>query len=209
MTPVIVIEGPIAAGKTTLVKHLSERLNLTPRYEPVESNPYLDLFYEDPKRWAFAMQIHLLHWRYASQKEAAYAAAAGRGSIFDRSMPGDRVFCRMHMEAGNIAEIEWQTYQMAYQVMSCSLVPPSLLIYLDVDPEIALERLRRRGRECEAGVTLEYLQALTAGYGRMLHEVQHEAHPWARGMKVLRVDYNNMKPDGIDALVREALEVRT
>jgi len=55
--PIIWIEGGIGAGKTTLTEKMAKALNLRAIYEPVEGNPYLARFYEEPKRWAFPMQI--------------------------------------------------------------------------------------------------------------------------------------------------------
>ena len=41
----IAIAGNIGSGKTTLTKMLAKRYNWSPRFEPVEHNPYLDDFY--------------------------------------------------------------------------------------------------------------------------------------------------------------------
>jgi len=191
--PVIWIEGIIGAGKTTLAETLSEALNLRPIFEPVNSNPYLARFYENPERWAFPMQIDLLHRRFNMQQLAVREAMLGsryKGSVLDRGMPGDRVFCKLHMMAGNISELEWNTYQLAYEVMACSLVPPSLLIFLDVEPEVALERVRTRGRVAEETVDLRYLTNLRKGYLDLMVEIESGEHVWSRGMEVKRLAWN-------------------
>ena len=41
----IAIAGNIGSGKTTLTKMLAKRFHWTPRFEPVDNNPYLDDFY--------------------------------------------------------------------------------------------------------------------------------------------------------------------
>ena len=192
-TPVIWMEGLIGSGKTTLSRTLAEHFHLRLLEEPVDSNPYLEKFYADPKRWAFPMQMELLYRRYAMQKLAAFEATAGiayNGVVLDRGMPGDRVFCRLHMESGNIDPMEWGTYQRAYDIMACSLTPPSLLIFLDVEPEIALYRVQQRARSAEVGMDLEYLRGLKDGYERMLDEVESGRHAWAKGMEILRVPWN-------------------
>lgn len=38
----IAIAGNIGSGKTTLTKMLAKRYNWSPRFEPVEHNPYLE-----------------------------------------------------------------------------------------------------------------------------------------------------------------------
>jgi deoxyadenosine/deoxycytidine kinase len=188
--PVIWVEGIIGVGKTTLAKKLAESLGLRAMFEPVDGNPYLVRFYDDPKRWAFPMQVELMKTRFAMQKEAAYGAALGNGSVLDRGMPGDRVFCKLHMLAGNMSELEWQTYEGLYEVMSCSLVTPSLLLFLDVEPEVALERVRARARDAEVGVDLKYLTDLRKGYLDLMAEVESGEHAWSRRMEVRRLPWN-------------------
>jgi deoxyadenosine/deoxycytidine kinase len=188
---VIWLEGIIGAGKSTLAATLARELALRAFHEPVDTNPYLERFYKDPKRWAFPMQIHLMHDRFAMQKEAAYSATRGFGSILDRGMPGDRVFCKLHMLAGNIDELEWKTYEKAYEVMACSLNPPALLLFLDVEPDIALERVKTRARGAESGITLKYLQDLRKGYLDLMCEIESGVHPWSRGMEVKRIAWNS------------------
>ena len=54
----IAIAGNIGSGKTTLTKMLAKRYNWSPRFEPVEHNPYLDDFYVDMSRWSFIRANH-------------------------------------------------------------------------------------------------------------------------------------------------------
>ena len=189
-SPIIWVEGIIGAGKTTLAKMLAEALDLQARFEPVDSNPFLGRFYKDPKRWAYSMQIKLMGVRYAMQKEAAYAAALGRGSVLDRGMPGDRVFCKLHMLAENMHQLEWESYEELYEIMACSLHSPSLLLFLDVEPDVALERVRERARGAEVGIDLKYLTDLRKGYLDLMCEIESGEHVWSRGMEVKRLPWN-------------------
>jgi len=103
---VVVIEGIIGAGKSSLAKTLGEALGIKVMSEPVEENPYLEFFYQDPKRYAFEMQMHMLMRRHAQQQEASWRCLNGsKGVVLDRSLPGDRVFCRLQRDLGNIGEL--------------------------------------------------------------------------------------------------------
>lgn len=191
--PIIWVEGIIGAGKSTLTRRLAESLYLRGIYEPVDTNPYLEPFYREPKRWAFAMQMELLMRRYAMQQQAAWESVTGggfRGAILDRGLPGDRVFCRLHRLADNLSDLEWQTYERAYQIMTCALVPPSLLIFLDVQPDVAMARVRARNRDVEKELPMRYLEDLYRGYLDLLTEIQSNRHTWARGMEVMRIPWN-------------------
>lgn len=192
--PLIVLEGIIGCGKSTLAKKIGETLNFRIYQEPVGSNPYLTLFYEDPKRWAFSMQMDLLHRRHAMQKSAAWETVSPdsmwAGAVIDRSMPGDRVFCSLHMKYENIHPLEWETYQNSYEMMSCSLIPPGIMVFLDTEPKVALERIKNRGRDAEKNVSLEYLKDLQKGYYDLLVEMESGIHPWSRGQKLIKIPWN-------------------
>jgi deoxyadenosine/deoxycytidine kinase len=197
MGAVVWIEGIIGAGKTTLTHTIASDLSLRPIFEPVETNFLLEDFYRDPKRYAFPMQMHLLMTRFNLQTLAANEALGNmgfKGAVLDRGLPGDRVFARLHIRYGNIDEKLWKVYENAYNVMSCWLRPPSILVYLDVDPHVAADRVRQRDRSCERGVSLDYLKDLRDGYEGLIAEIESGKHPWSRGMSVLRVPWSENFP---------------
>lgn len=188
--PLIWVEGLIGCGKSTFSREVGKRLGLRIIEEPVDSNPYLEPFYKDPKRFAFGMQIFLLHTRYAMQQLAAYEATGvggAAGAILDRSLSGDRVFAKLHMKEGNIEALDWQTYEMAYGYMARNLLPPTLLIYLDVQPETAYDRMKKRNRNAEVGVPLDYLKKLREGYQELLHEAETGLMPWSHAVRTARL----------------------
>lgn len=185
--PIVWVEGIIASGKTTLAKQIAERLEFKLLEEPVESNPYLAAFYKDPKKYAFGFQIYMLHHRYAMKQEAAFAAARGavKGIVLDRSIAGDRVFAAHHaFEAGNIDPLDYECYEYCYQMMARSILPPTVLIYLNVRAETAYARMQKRGRPEESGVTLQYLKDLKRGYEKLLSEIRKGLVPWSHSVYV-------------------------
>ena len=78
----IAIAGNIGSGKTTLTKMLAKRYNWSPRFEPVEHNPYLDDFYNDMSRWSFNLQIYFLNKRF---KEVVEISQSDKDIIQDRA----------------------------------------------------------------------------------------------------------------------------
>ena len=66
----IIIEGLIGVGKSTLAVKLAKQLNYHLIKEPVIDNPYLEKFYADPKRYALEMQFWLMSKRFAMHQEA-------------------------------------------------------------------------------------------------------------------------------------------
>lgn len=191
--PLIWTEGIIGAGKTTFAKEIATRLGLRFIEEPVDDNPYLECFYKDQKKWALGFQFFMLHRRYLIQRLAADEATGFggyQGAILDRSLSGDRVFAKMHMECGNIEKIDWDTYEMAYDVMCRTLLPPTLLVFLDIQPKTAHERMNQRGRPAEKEVPLTYLEKLREGYQALLQEADNGLLPWAHAVRVCRIPWD-------------------
>lgn len=196
--PLIWVEGIIASGKSTFAKEISKRLDLRLIEEPVGNgegidNPYLEKFYKDPGKYAFSMQIFLLHQRYAMQQLASYEATGVggyKGAILDRSLSGDRVFAKMLMQDGLIDPLDFETYENAYSIMCRSLLPPTLLIFLDVQPQTAYDRMKVRARGAESAVPLDYLIKLRKGYQELLREAETALLPWAHAVRIVRIPWD-------------------
>jgi len=216
MKPLLWVEGIIGCGKTTFSREVGKRLNFSVIEEPVDTNPYLEKFYQDPKTYAFGMQIYLLHRRYAMQKMAALISLGVgpfAGAILDRSLSGDRVFASLHTAMGNINQLDWDTYEYCYNVMCHELLPPTKLIFLDVQPKTAYERMRQRNRGAEAAVAIDYLERLNEGYQKLLQEAESGLMPWGHAVKVSRLiwDPTTAVPDwdAISATIKDVCTTKT
>ena len=195
---VIIVEGLIGAGKSTFTAELGQALgsNTLVLMEPDEqdnANPYLADFYQDTPRWSFTMQVHLLGMRYRMQLAAQWHAMSGRGfAICDRSFYGDTCFARMMNKSGEIGDREFRTYRILYQAMTASVLLPAVCVRLEVSPDTAAERIRRRaeertGRKCELSISLEYLRRLDEEINRTVdvlsdQGVQIITAPWDTDM---------------------------
>lgn len=174
------IAGMIGAGKSTLATALGEHLGIDVHYEPVEDNEYLEDFYRDTRRYSFAMQIYLLNRRFRQHQEIIWR---GRSAVQDRTIYEDSIFARMLAESGLMDERDYRTYSELFRHMSNFMCKPNVIVYLDVSPELSLERIRQRGREVEDGVSLDYLNALHQGYEAFIADI-------SRVIPVIRVDYD-------------------
>lgn len=161
----IAIEGPIAAGKTTLGTILESRLHI-PLYrelgDPVTKELLLRFYAEKP-RWALTLQVHFLNRRFRLVK--GIMADKGRGAM-DRSIFGDRLFADQLHYDGDMDDREYRVYTDLLENMLQHVVGPDLLVFLDCSVDTALERIHRRGRTSEAGISPEYLHALRERYVR-------------------------------------------
>lgn len=158
----VVVAGNIGAGKTSLTERLGNRLGWISAFESVADNPYLPDFYADMRAWSFHLQVFFLGHR-AEQ----YIALANnpRSVIFDRSIYEDaHIFVRALHQMGNIAERDYLSYRKVFDLVVSRLPPPDLLIFLKAPAQVVFNRIRRRGREIESGITLEYLSLLESYY---------------------------------------------
>lgn len=163
-----VIEGIIGAGKTEIIQQLSKKTGYIPFYEPIKENPYLGPFYEDPRRWAFPMQMELLLQRAKIEQQAfKVSQQTHRVALLDRSLLGDFVFAKVNWIQQNISPLEWKTYLKYYNHLRDN-TDYDLIIYLEVDPIVAKQRLEKRNRIEEKNIPLSYYESLDHTYHLLL-----------------------------------------
>lgn len=146
----IICEGTVGAGKTELVKILSEKMHTKAYYEPVGNNPILPRFYEDQKRWSFPLQIYFLNKRFRMVKQAL----TEHNSLLDRAIYCDSVLAKNVYDNGNMSKEEYQLYLdlLANMMDETAYLPkkhPDLVIYIKVSNETELKRIKKRGRPFE------------------------------------------------------------
>jgi deoxyadenosine/deoxycytidine kinase len=162
MKKYLVIAGNIGAGKSTLVRLLSERLGFRPYYEPVAENPYLADFYENMPAWAFHSQLFFLSYRLRSHRALMEDP---HSVVQDRSLYEDaEVFARNLYEQGRMSERDWTTYEGLYRTMAGLLPAPDLVIYIRASVATLKSRIAMRGRGFEASIPDEYLSGLNRLY---------------------------------------------
>lgn len=163
---VIILSGAIGAGKSALTSVLAEELGTTPFYENVAHNPVLPLFYQDPKKYAFLLQVFFLNTRYKSIKQAL----VNDNNVLDRSIYEDALFFQMNADIGRATKEEVDTYYELLNTMLKSLdhIPknsPDLLIHIKVSYDTMIKRIRKRGRSYEQ---IETDPSLVDYYHRLL-----------------------------------------
>jgi len=166
------IAGNIGVGKTTLTRHLAERLKWKPFYESVIDNPYLDDFYRDMRRWSFNLQIYFLAHRFRSQKEIA---DLGQPAIQDRTIYEDvEIFAKSLYEQGYMPERDYHTYRQLFNDMVQFLRPPDLIIYLQSSVKTLVQRIKSRGRDFEKTISPDYLEYLNLAYEKWMKEAKEK-----------------------------------
>ncbi|MFD1899006.1 deoxynucleoside kinase [Enterococcus termitis] len=148
---VIVLAGTIGAGKSSLTEIISEHLGSEAFYESVDDNEVLPLFYADPQKYAFLLQIYFLNKRFDSIKQAL----SHENNVLDRSIYEDSLLFHLNADLGRANETEVKVYDSLLENMLQELPyaahkkRPDLLVHIKVSFPKMLERIKRRGRSYE------------------------------------------------------------
>lgn len=197
----IVVDGVVGSGKTTLMNILKEELGVSGFEEPVTDNPILGKFYHDRKRYAFPLQIFFLNRRFRMLKEAQ---AKKVSSVMDRSIYGDVIFAKLLHDGGDMEKDEFDLYQDLLTNMLDHIEAPKLMIYLRADVDTAIDRIEKRGRDYEQIVERDYWERLNREY-----EAYFSAYNLSRLLIIEAKDYDIRDSEEdrkkVVQLVREAL----
>lgn len=162
----VLVAGNIGTGKTSITERIGARLGWQTSYESVADNPYLPDFYADMARYSFHLQVFFLGHR--AQQHLALAKSP-ESAIADRSIYEDaHIFARVLHHMNNLSERDFQAYRSLYDLVVSGLPRPDLLLYLEAPVPVLMERIRRRGRDMESGITADYLALLDAFYNEWL-----------------------------------------
>ncbi len=163
----ILVAGNIGAGKTSLAERLGGRLGWVSGFESVADNPYLADFYGDMHQWSFHLQVFFLGHR--AEQHLALAGLA-QSAIADRSIYEDaHIFARVLHHMGNLSERDYLSYRHVYDLIVSTLPRPDLLLYLTAPVPVLLERIQRRARPIETGISADYLALLDSFYEEWLN----------------------------------------
>lgn len=158
----IVVAGNIGTGKTSLTERIGARMGWLTGFESVSDNPYLPDFYADMKTWSFHLQVYFLGHR---AKQYLDIANDSRSAILDRSIYEDAyIFARALHHMNNLTERDYLAYRRLFELVVHSLPAPNLLIYLKAPVDVLIQRIQKRARGMETGISAEYLALLDSFY---------------------------------------------
>ncbi|MUP37716.1 deoxynucleoside kinase [Labilibaculum euxinus] len=158
----IAVAGNIGAGKTTLAGLLAKHYGWEAHFEDVDENPYLNDFYDDMKRWSFALQIHFLNSRF---NQVLALRKSGKDIIQDRTIYEDAYIFAPNLKSMSLMpRRDFDNYLSLFNIMSSLIQPPDLLIYLRASIPTLVSHIQERGRNYEETIRLDYLKRLNERY---------------------------------------------
>jgi deoxyguanosine kinase len=185
----IAIEGVIGVGKTTLARLLQAAFKSELLLEVFEENPFLSDFYADRERYAFQTQMFFLLSRYHQQRRAVPGILKrGDSLISDYTFEKDALFASINLEGD-----ELDMYYRVQEALAEKIPLPDLVVYLQADTDVLMQRIALRDRPYERNMERDYIDELNQAYEAFFRQAPLEsrrAEKTYRGSSVLPIDTN-------------------
>lgn len=151
----ICIEGNIGAGKSTLAKALAQKLKARFLPEQFEENTLLPLFYNDRKTFAFPTEYSFLIDR---QKQLVnYFNELKKDQLTVSDFHFDKCLC---FAKANLSKEDFTFFKKHFKAVRSTIPTPNLVVYLDVETDLLVNNIKKRGRSIEKELKESYLEKL-------------------------------------------------
>ncbi len=160
----VVVEGPIGVGKTTLARRLAASFGCERLLEDPDDNPFLERFYQNPRRAALPAQLHFLLQRTRRIQSLRQTDLFQPVQVADFLMEKDRLFAELTLDPE-----ELRLYEQVYSHLTLDVPRPDLVLYLQAPVEVLRTRIARRGVPCEQFIGRGYLEQLVEAYTRFFY----------------------------------------
>jgi deoxyadenosine/deoxycytidine kinase len=160
----IAIEGPIGVGKTSLTKRLAKSFNYELLLEKSDENPFLERFYQNPKKHALSTQLFFLFQRAQQIQQLKQDDMFQPVRVADFLIEKDQLFAQQTLDPD-----EYALYLNVYNHLTINAPTPNLVIYLQAPTKVLLNRIEKRGILSEQFIELGYLENLSHAYTEFFH----------------------------------------
>ncbi|MGV8827529.1 MAG: deoxynucleoside kinase [Breznakibacter sp.] len=162
----LVIEGNIGAGKTTLARMMSELLKARLVVERFEDNAFLPKFYENRDRYAFPLELSFLADRYNQLKSDIDSPDLFQQlTICDYHFFKSLVFARQ-----TLSNDEFSLYRQLFHIIMGLVPRADLFVYLHRPIGVLLKLIEKRGRSYETRIDAAYLSMIQESYFSFFRE---------------------------------------
>jgi 2-amino-4-hydroxy-6-hydroxymethyldihydropteridine diphosphokinase len=154
------VAGLIGVGKTTLVRALADVLEADVLLEPYDTNPFLPKVYAGRRELALDSQLYFLVNR--AEQLDPQALPPDRVFLTDYVFEKELIYARRLLDAEQL-----RLYERIHQPFAQQAAAPVAVVFLQDTPQNCLERIRRRNRSYEQGITIDFLESLDGSYSQL------------------------------------------
>lgn len=157
----ICIEGNIGAGKSTLAKALTKTLNATYIPEQFEHSIILPLFYNEPKKYAYALELEFLYNRFKQLQTI---------DLTNKIIISDYCFKKcLWFAKNNLTTKEYSQFKLLFNKLEKLLPKPDIIIHLKPTVKALKTNINKRGRVFERAISTNYLNNINKIYSDNLN----------------------------------------
>ena len=158
---IVSIDGNIGAGKSSILKEL-KNLGYVVFPEDIDSwQPILNNFYSNPKRWAFTLQITILNNLRDQYRQINEMLLKNSIIFIERAPSSSKIFAEICKNAGHMTDKEFNIYCGCFEKL---IWESDVKLYIETDVPTCMQRITKRGRECEQNIDINYLHHIAASY---------------------------------------------
>jgi deoxyadenosine/deoxycytidine kinase len=207
MVKIIVVEGNIGAGKSSLLELLQKKMTGCGKRigilkEPIEvwesikdkeGKNILELFYENPSKYAFEFQMIIFTTIYhAIQEQSKYYDIL----VCERSLDSNiEIFGQMLLQDGLLSQEQMAIFRWMADNYK---VPIFQRVFLNTNAYTCHIRVKWRNRKGEENISLEYLQ-----------KIDHYHHAFfKKNPDYLLINSDSLQDEWISSLLNEEKSVR-
>lgn len=184
----IAIEGPIGVGKTTLANILNNHFNCTLLREIVEENPFLSKFYTDIKEYALQTESFFLFNRIKQLEDTEKnLLSQGMSVVSDYHIIKNLIFAGITLD-----NMQFYKYKQMYNIFINDLPQPDIIIYLNSNTDVLMNRIAMRDRSFERQMDRNYIQELSTEYKYYFNPLSIKHNFVGKEPLILEIDNSNL-----------------
>jgi len=155
----IVVEGCVGAGKSTVAKGLAGFRESALVLEDFESNPFLRAFYDDPVGNATETEFAFLLLHFHQLKSQAGTASTSE-VVADFHLGKDLLYADLNLKDTRLNRLFTELYDVCIE----KTPRPALMIFLSATTDLLVRRIQARKRDFELEIDPAYYGLVNAAY---------------------------------------------
>ena len=127
--------------------------------EEFADNPFLPLFYENPERFAFTVELFFMTERYKQLQKDLTQDLFYDFTLADYTFIKTLLFARQ-----NLKDDEYRMFQKMFSVLHQSFPQPDIIVYFHRNVDSLQNNIQKRGRNYENLISSNYLEGIQNSY---------------------------------------------